>query len=203
MKSIIIARTSWVGLSWADLLSSPGHPGPMHILLYGLHELQLLLLLNLPGQLPDLLHLIVLALLIGVILPCLDLQLLLLLQLHQVLFGDGGKRATGLEGDGDAALFEWREDVRLSKHASRGLGHTLSDTMPESLYDSHPRSHTEEDGIPPAHDSPALFPGRCNRLCCVPPIPPGSCRPSRPYSSDPSILKRRRVGRHYSYKNRG
>lgn len=59
----------------------------MHILFLGANDLQLPLLSDLFGQLTDLLHLLVLALLISLVLPCLHLQLLLLLQILQVLYG--------------------------------------------------------------------------------------------------------------------
>lgn len=63
----------------------PGHAGPVHVLLFGLQDQEMLLVADLFGQNADLLHLFVFALVIRVVLPGSLLQLLLLLQLLQFL----------------------------------------------------------------------------------------------------------------------
>lgn len=82
----------WVSHTEAPCVSSsshlgggPGHAWPVHVLLSGLHHEELLLLADLFGQNADLLHLVVLAVFIGVVLPRALLQLLLLLQIFQFL----------------------------------------------------------------------------------------------------------------------
>lgn len=69
----------------SHLGGGPGHAGPVHVLLLGLQDQQLLLLADLFGQDADLLHLFIVALVVRVILPGSLLQLLLFLQLLQFL----------------------------------------------------------------------------------------------------------------------
>jgi len=71
--------------AWPHLGGGPGHAGPVDVLVLGHHDHELLLIADLLGQNADLLHLLVLALVVGVVLAGLLLQLLLLLQQLQFL----------------------------------------------------------------------------------------------------------------------